>query len=212
MVSLLSCPDCNGKVSRRAEVCPHCGCPMAYILGAISNSNEEEWNSVQISRKIAKEDYAVSRSEFWETQRGPDFSKISKAKSLKEDDKKKSERLRETAQKEKYQRLLGVAVSYDSFGSGIVIDIDEQQITIRFISDRQERSFSLEDFSKCGRFMMIQDADAFNARFRNRTKWNNKNNSCYTSTSDDSYMHGFDEEIDEHLDENYYIGDGDDWG
>ena len=210
MVSLLSCPDCNGKVSRRAEACPHCGCPMAYILEAIPA--EEECKSIQASRKIIKEDHVVSRSEFWETQRGPDLSKISKAKSSKEDDKKKSEQLRETMRRKKYQRLLGVAVSYDSFGSGIVIDIDQQQITIRFISDRQECSFSLEDFSKYGRFMMIQDADAFNAQFHNRTKWHNNSNSCYTSTSDDSYMHSFDEEIDEQLDENYYIGDGDDWG
>lgn len=35
-MALLVCPDCNGKVSERAEFCPHCGCPIALILEAAS--------------------------------------------------------------------------------------------------------------------------------------------------------------------------------
>ena len=26
--NIRSCPDCNGKVSRRVQTCPHCGCPL----------------------------------------------------------------------------------------------------------------------------------------------------------------------------------------
>ena len=29
---LLKCPDCNGSVSNKAHFCPHCGCPISYII------------------------------------------------------------------------------------------------------------------------------------------------------------------------------------
>ena len=35
--NLLICPDCGGKVSRRAPACPHCGCPISIILEDQSN-------------------------------------------------------------------------------------------------------------------------------------------------------------------------------
>ena len=31
---LLECPDCKGVVSSRAQFCPHCGCPIRYIIEA----------------------------------------------------------------------------------------------------------------------------------------------------------------------------------
>lgn len=37
MPNLLICPDCGGKVSRRAPACPHCGCPISIILEDQSN-------------------------------------------------------------------------------------------------------------------------------------------------------------------------------
>ena len=33
-MALLTCPECGGKVSDRAECCPHCGYPVSYILNA----------------------------------------------------------------------------------------------------------------------------------------------------------------------------------
>ena len=27
-MSLISCPDCGGQISRRAQTCPHCGRPL----------------------------------------------------------------------------------------------------------------------------------------------------------------------------------------
>lgn len=37
-MALLVCPDCGGKVSSRADACPHCGCPIEYILCEDDNS------------------------------------------------------------------------------------------------------------------------------------------------------------------------------
>lgn len=30
--NLISCPDCGYKVSKRAEKCPHCGCPLSEMI------------------------------------------------------------------------------------------------------------------------------------------------------------------------------------
>lgn len=38
--SLFPCPDCGGKVSRRAVMCPDCGCPGAAILEAVKLDDE----------------------------------------------------------------------------------------------------------------------------------------------------------------------------
>lgn len=29
-MALINCPECGGKISEFAEVCPHCGFPMEY--------------------------------------------------------------------------------------------------------------------------------------------------------------------------------------
>ncbi len=32
--NLISCPDCDASISKRAVVCPHCGCPIAEIIAS----------------------------------------------------------------------------------------------------------------------------------------------------------------------------------
>ena len=37
-MALIVCPECGGKLSDKAEYCPHCGCPSKYIsTNAISD-------------------------------------------------------------------------------------------------------------------------------------------------------------------------------
>lgn len=38
---LISCPDCGGEVSRRAVMCPRCGCPGEAIAAAVQREAEE---------------------------------------------------------------------------------------------------------------------------------------------------------------------------
>ena len=32
--NLITCPDCNGSVSKRASTCPHCGCPIGELVAS----------------------------------------------------------------------------------------------------------------------------------------------------------------------------------
>lgn len=36
-MSLISCPDCGGQISRRAQTCPHCGRPLQALPNRRSN-------------------------------------------------------------------------------------------------------------------------------------------------------------------------------
>ena len=38
---LLTCPDCCGIVSNRAKFCPHCGCPIEFILTSTATINNK---------------------------------------------------------------------------------------------------------------------------------------------------------------------------
>ena len=46
---LTQCPDCSGKVSKRAVMCPHCGCP-----------GEAIWKAVRIAEEAARPKSVVS--------------------------------------------------------------------------------------------------------------------------------------------------------
>ena len=39
-MTLINCPECGGKVSDKAESCPHCGLPSMYFLSK-SNPNQK---------------------------------------------------------------------------------------------------------------------------------------------------------------------------
>lgn len=43
---LIKCPDCSKEVSKRASVCPNCGCPIAG-----GNNSQTSWEKTQISGK-----------------------------------------------------------------------------------------------------------------------------------------------------------------
>lgn len=45
MAKLLKCPDCGGKVSARADDCPHCGCPM-------DEDEDEGYGAVEPKSKV----------------------------------------------------------------------------------------------------------------------------------------------------------------
>ena len=42
ILALLICPDCGGKVSNRAECCPHCGCPASYIIDTMESRTNSQ--------------------------------------------------------------------------------------------------------------------------------------------------------------------------
>jgi TM2 domain-containing membrane protein YozV len=49
--NLISCPDCDGKVSKRASACPHCGSPLSepkiapemLVTGSVPLSPQQQW-------------------------------------------------------------------------------------------------------------------------------------------------------------------------
>ena len=43
-MALINCPECGGKVSDRAEACPHCGCSNEHFGGTLSNSTTNNNN------------------------------------------------------------------------------------------------------------------------------------------------------------------------
>lgn len=43
-LSLVICSECGGKVSTLAEMCPHCGCPVAHIRKNICVINQQEYD------------------------------------------------------------------------------------------------------------------------------------------------------------------------
>lgn len=44
---LMDCPDCGKQVSRRAQVCIHCGCPLSSVVEATTPSS-------MVSRKLVQ--------------------------------------------------------------------------------------------------------------------------------------------------------------
>lgn len=44
-MALLICPECGGKVSDKAEVCPTCGCPGSYIIVKAKEFKQKEIQS-----------------------------------------------------------------------------------------------------------------------------------------------------------------------
>ena len=55
MSRLVECPDCNGEVSRRAAICPRCGCPMGKVA-----ANAEVALEPAAERQYTKRDMAIA--------------------------------------------------------------------------------------------------------------------------------------------------------
>lgn len=52
--NLILCPDCNSQVSKRAESCPNCGCPIrAMIRGNVSQGKKKGGQKTQTSDAVA---------------------------------------------------------------------------------------------------------------------------------------------------------------
>jgi len=50
---LSTCPDCDGKVSRRATECPHCGCPLRGKLVQCRITVHKQWQEAGSARRTA---------------------------------------------------------------------------------------------------------------------------------------------------------------
>ena len=46
-MSLISCPDCNNKISPRADSCPLCGCPARFFSDSDSETNTVTQETVE---------------------------------------------------------------------------------------------------------------------------------------------------------------------
>ncbi len=55
---LISCPDCNNKISDRAESCPHCGLPAKYFNASGKYDNAVS-DSVVLLDMTAKKNQAA---------------------------------------------------------------------------------------------------------------------------------------------------------
>ena len=181
--TILTCPDCNGKVSKRADRCPHCGCPISYVL---QNASKNPHNFMakpngQMTQREEKEKTVINKSE---------------GDIVKE--------------------LIGETISYGGFGKCVITQIDDGRITFN-CNDGKEYRVRMKDFERYGNFDSAEKADKFYKIFgetiQKQKEFTEKkpivpyfdifaeNNSCGE----------YENEIDERMDDNYYIGDGDDW-
>jgi len=69
-----ACPDCGGMVSRRVDVCPHCGCPDVH--GAGDDAPQAEQAVLLTNRKPTPNQATASEGELFHCSAGHEFSSM----------------------------------------------------------------------------------------------------------------------------------------
>lgn len=69
-MALLSCPDCDGKVSSRAGACPHCGLPGEHLTGQrwMGTATPDPGTSAGEVLQGSKGQAVESAREYWDEQ------------------------------------------------------------------------------------------------------------------------------------------------
>ena len=75
-MALVKCPECGGKVSDKAVVCPHCGCPAEEIRKATDSGKAAEAVSAEDLDKSRTADTVSIKRKVPEALRTPDGKKI----------------------------------------------------------------------------------------------------------------------------------------
>lgn len=112
-----------------------------------------------------------------------------------------------------FQQFVRVPVSYHGLGSGYLISVSKDQVVFHRTTDKQEYTFTINDFLTNGSFDKILDARAFEDAFHKKVMWQGRRDRPNANHERNIFEEFYcEEEIDMRMDDNFYIGDGDDFG
>lgn len=142
---LLICPDCHGIVSQRAQVCPHCGCPIELI--AIANRKQEKKENALSQKATTTEALKIEAQQ--------DCSVTPKGQ--KPDTKKQVFTLPEMERAKNINSLLGARVrNFDDGHEGVIESIGDNS----WVHVRGEKYFKGESIYKfLGHFKFLNPQD-----------------------------------------------------
>lgn len=118
--------------------------------------------------------------------------------------------------------LLGCEVRHRTFGRGVISETSETMVTVEFISGtRRFLTDTLPDFftfenEKAGRYASLRSEEKYRERpaaakqLEEKPKRYQMIDSYVSSTTGTDEQYDY-RECDERMDDNFYIGDGDDW-
>ena len=113
-----------------------------------------------------------------------------------------------------FQQFVGALVSYCGLGSGYLVSVSKDQVVFHRTTDGQEYNLTINNFLANGSFVKIQDANAFENVFHKRVMWQGRLDRPHADHWQDvsvEYDYDLDQEIDVYMDDNFYIGDGDEF-
>ena len=55
-MTLINCPECDGKISSKAMACPHCGCPAMYTARYLAIKQEQARKQAEIGKEKKEEE------------------------------------------------------------------------------------------------------------------------------------------------------------